>query len=421
MLPRAVGTGYIYRMESATAVRCPGCAYENNPYYRYCGMCGSPLRAGQPAMPAAPVQAPAAKVPEAPPPVAQPKPLAQETPRKSSPITLSGFSILGLAEEMPTESAAHEEGKASLGEPERRATWDKDKDDKNRDSDELWRDSNSTFGSTRSVHYLLEDDEPVHRVHGRMYVALVLLAIAAGTLIWHWQSNGYPWEAIARTQAASRAAKAAQVTESPAPAKPTAQVATATATSQPSPETSPKVEKAEEAGPPSTPPAESAASAPAAVQAIEPVAPAASAPDEPEPAPAPTKEAVLPPKKPVARTVEFPSQPVSTPPSVAPNEPAQFFAEGEKYLYGNGVSQDCERAQKDLRTAAAHSYSQAESLLGTMYASGHCLGRDLPAAYRWYARALRHEPGNTRIASDLEVLWSQMTPAERKAAQSSGQ
>jgi TPR repeat protein len=134
------------------------------------------------------------------------------------------------------------------------------------------------------------------------------------------------------------------------------------------------------------------------------------------------KQDPAPPAKPPAARVEPstpPPHPVST--VVSSNDPAQLFASGQKYLYGEGVPRDCDRAQRDLRTAAAHSYPEAESLLATMYASGHCLGRDLPAAYRWYARALRHEPGNSRISSDLEVLWNQMTVAERKAAQSSGQ
>jgi TPR repeat protein len=54
--------------------------------------------------------------------------------------------------------------------------------------------------------------------------------------------------------------------------------------------------------------------------------------------------------------------------------------------------------------------------LGTMYASGHCVGRNLAPAYHWYARALHREPGNTRFQSDLEVLWKQMTPEDRRAA-----
>jgi TPR repeat protein len=56
-----------------------------------------------------------------------------------------------------------------------------------------------------------------------------------------------------------------------------------------------------------------------------------------------------------------------------------------------------------------------------MYATGHCVGRDLPTAYRWFARALHQEPQNSRISADLQVLWRQMTPQEKQLATSSGQ
>ena len=52
-----------------------------------------------------------------------------------------------------------------------------------------------------------------------------------------------------------------------------------------------------------------------------------------------------------------------------------------------------------------------------MYATGHCASRDLPTAYRWFARALHQDPGNARVQRDLEVLWKQMTPDERQIAQ----
>jgi len=74
-----------------------------------------------------------------------------------------------------------------------------------------------------------------------------------------------------------------------------------------------------------------------------------------------------------------------------------------------------------LLTAAQHANAKAESLLGAMYATGHCVTRDVPAAYRWFARALHQDPGNTRIARDLEILWKQMTPEERQIAVRSGQ
>jgi TPR repeat protein len=91
-------------------------------------------------------------------------------------------------------------------------------------------------------------------------------------------------------------------------------------------------------------------------------------------------------------------------------------AEGEKYLYGNGVPENCTRARTNLLAAAQRSSAQAESVLGTMYATGHCATRDLPTAYRWFSRSLRKDASNTRIEQDLKVLWNQMTPEERQLA-----
>jgi hypothetical protein len=66
--------------------------------------------------------------------------------------------------------------------------------------------------------------------------------------------------------------------------------------------------------------------------------------------------------------------------------------EGEKYLYGDGVPANCVRAQQDLLAAAEHSSAKAQSAVGTMYATGHCATRDLPLAYRWFARANSKTP-----------------------------
>jgi TPR repeat protein len=68
-----------------------------------------------------------------------------------------------------------------------------------------------------------------------------------------------------------------------------------------------------------------------------------------------------------------------------------------------------------------HGNSKAQTVLGTMYATGHCVGRDLPSAYRWFARALHEEPQNSRISADLQVLWRQMTPQEKQLATNRGQ
>jgi TPR repeat protein len=90
--------------------------------------------------------------------------------------------------------------------------------------------------------------------------------------------------------------------------------------------------------------------------------------------------------------------------------------QGERYLYGNGVPANCGLANRSLLAAANRSSAKAQSVLGTMYATGHCVTRDLPAAYRWFAKALHQDPGNTRFETDLKVLWRQMTDEERNLA-----
>jgi hypothetical protein len=90
--------------------------------------------------------------------------------------------------------------------------------------------------------------------------------------------------------------------------------------------------------------------------------------------------------------------------------------EGEKYLYGDGVPANCVRAQQDLLAAAEHSSAKAKSAVGTMYATGHCATRDLPLAYRWFARAQLQNPRNRIVEEDMRVLWNQMSPEERKLA-----
>jgi TPR repeat protein len=107
--------------------------------------------------------------------------------------------------------------------------------------------------------------------------------------------------------------------------------------------------------------------------------------------------------------------------SLATSPDADLELAGEKYLYGSGLPQNCARAESSLRTAAMHGNSKAETVLGTMYATGHCVGRDLPTAYRWFARALHQEPQNSRISADLQVLWRQMTPQEQQLATTSKQ
>jgi TPR repeat protein len=92
------------------------------------------------------------------------------------------------------------------------------------------------------------------------------------------------------------------------------------------------------------------------------------------------------------------------------------FRKGEAYLYGRGVPENCDEAVKYLKAASAKSNAKARSAFGTMYATGHCVPRDLPTSYSWFALALRADPSNQILEKDLSAVWNQMTPPERQMA-----
>lgn len=344
-------------------VRCNECGHENNPEYVFCGMCGARLQFP-----------PAATV---------------EPPRGTARPIVSGPSFLGLADESP-----------------------------------------------RSVSYLLEDEPHWGR---RVFVALLLLLLLAGFLVWRWKGEGYLWAALQAGRAAvSRALASSRASTSP-PAQPDA--ATPSNESQANaPEAEHSTAAAEKTESAQQPPAP-ASQAPST--AASPQSPASDSPPQQganseaaeSAAKQPTESAARPEESSAAETQPAPREksaaralPISksskakAPPEVpSSSSEDQLAADGERYLYGNGVPRNCGRAQKNLLAAAQHSSAKAESLLGAMYATGHCVPRDVPAAYRWFARALHQDPGNTRIARDLEILWKQMTPEERQIAMRSGQ
>ena len=92
------------------------------------------------------------------------------------------------------------------------------------------------------------------------------------------------------------------------------------------------------------------------------------------------------------------------------------FRKGEAYLYGRGVPENCDEAVKYLKAASAKSNARARSAFGAMYATGHCVPRDLPTSYSWFALALRADPSNQILEKDLSSVWNQMTPPERQMA-----
>jgi hypothetical protein len=350
-------------------VRCVQCGQENNPQYRFCGLCGAPLGA-------------------------PPGPVPNVAGRERVRVPVSGPSFLGLGDER-----------------------------------------------SRDLDYMLEDEPP--RGHARLYLALLLLVVSAGLLAWHWQRDGYPWSGLVLKPTVSSApvssrpvpppdsaAAAAPVvpTANPAPPAPEAQAATSEAV-QPSAEVPAggggvaNPSSAAKPGDQTSPPSDLADSGETA-KAATPVSPQTSEPETAEPASQETRVApAAPTPKPVNPTSASPRSTPSRPsPAVGPMADSfedRLVADGERYLYGRGVPEDCARAQRNLQIGARQSNPRAQTLLGAMYATGHCVNRDLPTAYRWFAKALHGDPGNSRVQRDLEVLWKQMTPEERQLAMKS--
>ena len=338
-------------------VHCDQCGHENNPQYQFCGMCGARLQA---------------------PPPPEPRPIQRERPS----LPVSGPSFLGLA-------------------------------------DEPSRD--------RDVHYLLED-EP--RGHGLGHVLLLVIMAGAAFGAWHFRAELYPlwsplWARISASMRLSVGTPPAPQSPAPppsteAPGSPHSATVTENEAAPPTQNAAPQspepsaqkngqsedagASKAQSQAADSTAPGKAAAESKNSQQADEAAEDESSdnEPSEKASTPAPVR-------KPVAAK-PHPSVPAET-------TDDKLAAEGERYLYGTGVRQNCDRAQRDLMMAARGSNTKAYTLLGAMYATGHCASRDLPTAYRWFARALHQDPGNARVQRDLEVLWRQMTPDERQIAQ----
>lgn len=365
-------------------VRCTHCGYDNSPEYRFCGMCGASL---------------------AHPPVAKAEP-AKEQPRTpalgaTEPEEVHGPSFLGLSEDPKVE-----------------------------------------------FHYLYEDEQP--RSHVGLIVFVILLLAAGGFATYQYRNNGFPFN---RINAAGGGSQASASPSEVAPAqnedqstridKPMTGTGTVLPT-EPDQNAQNKNAQNQASGKPTEtdiPPVNGQTQGPSEGQNLNAASatPEKTAPKQNTPAEAPTNTASAPTEEAKAtppagvdqasRVSKEPARAaaVKPTPSRMPGEAASASPDadleltGERYLYGNGVPQNCARAESSLRTAALHGNSKAQTVLGTMYATGHCVGRDLPTAYRWFARALHQDPQNGRISADLQVLWRQMTPQEKQLAMNSGQ
>lgn len=288
---------------------------------------------------------------------------------------------------------------------------------------------------SRNLDYLLEDDEP--RSHKGLVIGIVALALVAGLGYLRWRNGGLPFLNLAKLAAKTPTQTAqpapAPSDQAPAPAEPStppanpepappannpaAAPAPAPATTAPAgsaPTTSPapadhpppESKPAEAPADTTTPPSDSTA----------PAAPAADQPAASQPAASPAPSAVPPAEAAPPAPAPKAAKPKPSPKALPPTKPEDSVAMGERYLYGRGVPQDCARGLRYVKPAADQANPKAMITMGALYATGHCLSRDLPTAYRFFALALRKDPENGPLKQNAQMVWAQMTDAERQQA-----
>ena len=345
----------------AKTVRCSFCGHENPAGHRFCGMCARALP-GTPAAKPAPTT-PAGTKPEAPPPQAvTPAPAPASPPKEAiRPVPPPAQASAPVPRPPAPQVPAPPTPPPAVAPPARRSQPSKD------------------------LTYLLEDehDQPTSRVWiGVVLVFLVLF----GFFLWQmggldaflkWYQGGKPQ--VAETQPSDGAAGT-----TPAPA------------ASPTPESQTPSAPAESPKPPeTTPPKEASKEEPKQESAPE------SKKTEETPTPAPPEP------KPEVKKAPPPPKPRPQPVVAKPAKPAPAAPD---------PATECDRRLAFLRGGDSRGESGATAQLGTMYYEGRCVARDLPTAYRLYARALHKDPNNSQIADTIANIWKQMSPAERQLA-----
>ena len=340
-------------------MRCPYCGNENPADHRFCGMCGRPLVANT---------------------VGESREPAREheaEPPNPAPAYTGGLFNLNVPADKPH----------------------------------------------RSLDYLLEDDEESKSNKGVIFLCLLALLLVVGLGWLRWRNVSLPDWFKKQTSPATTTVPAAPATSETTPASDTSssiqpvsspEVPSTTAPSDPSNPTpspstpSPSITPIESSGTAATTP-----TSPAAGEDSKASTSPASTKDTVEASePAKEKEAETPPKSDAAKAKVAPSK---TTPKAATKAPDQVTL-GEQYLYGRGVPQNCERGLRLVKPAAEQSNPKAMITMGALYATGHCISRDLPTAYRFFALALRNDPENGPLRQNAEMVWKQMTAEERKQA-----
>lgn len=346
---------------------CPKCGEDNSDNFRFCGLCGTPLEARVEARRPAGAPVPNLPMPHLP---------------LSQPTTASTTEPLRPPIQADPNQAIPIQPRPNLP------------------SVDTLRDT--AFSGLDSF---FEPEKPKNGA-GRILLLVVLLA-ALGGAGW-WTYTNY----LGTTEVGKPAAPSSDASDVPSD-KPAPKPAIRDAAPAPAP--SPDAGPSQAVIPPaaaSDSPSDAKSSAPAPVPA--PTAKSDETAAQPEPKPENPKIAARE-QAPVKREVKAtPAKLANTPPPTDTGDAA--FRKGEAFLYGRGAPENCDEAVKNLKAASAKSNAKARSAFGTMYATGHCVPRDLPTSYSWFALALHADPNNQILEKDLNAVWNQMTPPERQMA-----
>ncbi len=410
-------------------MRCGRCGNENDDTNRFCGMCGATLvavnqSAGRGASAGAagsgggsPERAGTERSPAAVSAARSSDTRADAWP-SSRPVISGGPSLLGL--NLPGSDAGS------------------GRDDSGHDP----------LRTSSSVEYLLEDEEEPTRSWGKLILIVLALALAVGFGYLRWKGvAGFDWisggdkKPAVATQTPDAGQSGADSTAAPASGG-AAQDGGSGGLSAPA------NSAAASAGNPATGPAESGAPQTAASQTSSQDTASQSAPAQSastqtasqsvdrqssDQQSAPQSDvgdagSMANPAQAADSDSDQQSPPVEAPHRLARKPPAAVkpaaakplpavdsVTEAERYIYGRGVGQDCDRGLRLLK-AGAQSNVRAMISMGALYSTGTCTPRDLPTAYRWFALALHKEPDNQALQNDLQSLWSRMTQPERQLA-----
>jgi hypothetical protein len=387
-------------------LRCGKCGNENEAVNRFCGMCGAALVTNDRAAGQAPVTeqtgagtgavgTSVGAVEERRPAAVSASDARSDAWPSSRPVISGGPSLLGL--NVPSADAG---GRDSLR-------------------------------PSSDVDYLLEDEEEPRRSWGKLILIVVALALAAGFGYVRWRQGGFDWlnggdkkPAAATTQAPEAAAggdstAATGTTAGGAvPAAGTAASPADSAATQNNPtQTSSQATPTQNAPAENAPPQSGDQSSAGQPNTAQPGAAQSDTGDANAPATAP-QAADSDAEKQSAPAVVSPRQRAHKPSAAKPAAatPVDSVTEAERYIYGRGAGQDCDRGLRLLKPAAGQANVRAMISLGALYSTGTCTPRDLPTAYRWFALALHKQPDNQALQDDLQKLWSQMTQPERQLA-----